>query len=164
MTNLYELTGQFLAVSKLADDPDMPETALEDTLEGITGEIDAKAQAILQVCTNMDADIEGFSNEIKRLTARKQVLVNRKERLREYLRTNMEITGIDKIECPLFVISLRKATPMVDVVEESLIPKKYIKTVTTTSPIKKAILDDLKAGKDIPGCRIGYSIRSLQVK
>ena len=53
MTTLYDMTGQYLALAELADDPNMPEDALTDSLEGIEGEIEVKAQALLQVVAGM---------------------------------------------------------------------------------------------------------------
>jgi len=164
MTTLYEMAGRFLTVAELADDPNMPEDALTDTLEGIEGEIQDKAQALLQVCANMDGDIGAIDHEIKRLNERKTIISNRKQRLRDYLFDNMTATGIDKISCPLFNITLSKARPMVIVNHESLIPAKYIKTTTTTAPIKAEILKALKAGEAVPGCALGESKRALLIK
>ena len=163
MTTLYELTGQFLAVSEMADDPKMVD-AVADTLDGIEGEIQDKAQAIVQVQANMHGDMDAIDCEIKRLQARKQIISNRVQRLKDYLLINMVSTGISKIECPLFSITLPKARPMVDVVEESLIPEKYIKTTVSTVPVKAEILKALKAGEDVPGCRLGESKRSIKIK
>ena len=94
MTKLYELTGQYLALSELADDPDMPAQALQDSLEGLEGEIEMKAQALLQVTAGMKGDIYSIEEEIKRLQDRKRVIENRRQSLRDYLQRNMEATGI----------------------------------------------------------------------
>ena len=163
MTTLYEMTGQYLALAELADDPDMPEDALTDSLEGIEGEIEVKAQALLQVVAGMEGDTGAIDNEINRLQARKQVIQNRADRLRLYLHENMVISGINKISCTLFQITLTKARPMVVVNDVSLIPDKFIKTTTTKAPIKKDILAALKKG-NVPGCALGESKRSLKVK
>ena len=164
MTTLYDMTGRYLAVAELADDPDMPEDALTDTLEGIEGEIEDKAQALLQVVAGMEGDTGAIDNEIKRLQGRKKVIQNRADRLRQYLHDNMVISGINKISCTLFQITLTKARPMVVVQDVDLIPEKYIKTTTTKAPIKKDILSALKSGDDIAGCLLGESKRSLLVK
>ena len=164
MPKLYDLVGQYLALAELADDPDMPEDALTDSLEGITGEIEVKAEALLQVVAGMEGDTTAIDNEIKRLQARKAVITNRAASLKEYLRTNMEQSGIDKISCPLFQITLAKARPMLVVNNEAEIPEKYIKTVTTSAPVKADILKALKAGESVPGCALGESKRGLLIK
>lgn len=162
MTKLYELAGQYRALAELADDPDMPAQALADSLEGLEGEIEVKAEALLQVVAGLDGDTGAIDAEIRRLQHRKQVIANRAQRLREYLRENMEATGIDKIECPLFKITLTKPRPMAVINDESQIPDRYIKTIRT--PNKTAILADLKTGKQVPGCALGETKRGLLVK
>ena len=164
MTTLYDLAGQYLALSELADDPNMPADALTDTLDGIEGEIEIKAEGILQVSVGLNSDIAAIDSEIKRLQSRKQVIQNRDNRLKEYLRTNMLETGINKISCPLFQITLAKDRPIVVVDDETLIPEKFIKTTVTKAPIKAEILTALKAGEVVPGCCLGESVRSLMIK
>ena len=164
MTTLYDMTGQYLALAELADDPDMPEDALTDSLEGIEGEIEVKAQALLQVVAGMEGDTGAIDRELERLKGRKQVIQNRANRLRQYLFDNMVISGIDKISCPLFQITLAKARPVVVVNEVKAIPDKFIKTTLTKAPMKKEILAALKAGEGVSGCVLGESKRSLRIK
>jgi hypothetical protein len=164
VTKLYELTGSYLALAELADDPNMPEDALTDSLEGLEGEIEIKAQALLQVVSGLEGDTGAIDAEIKRLQARKGVINNRALSLRNYLKDNMAQTGINKISCPLFQITLSKARPMVAITDSLAIPDKYIRTLTQKQPMKKEILDALKAGESIPGCELGESARGLLVK
>ena len=164
MTSLYELSGQYLALSELADDPNMPPEALQDSLEGLEGAIEVKAQALLQVVAGMEGDTGAIDAEIKRLQTRKSVITNRANRLRQYLFENMQATGISKISCPLFAITLAKGRPMVEVIDAELIPDNYIKTTVTKSPIKADILKALKAGESVPGCALGESKQSLRIR
>ena len=164
MTSLYELTGQYLALAEMADDPNMPPEVLTDSLEGLEGAIEVKAQAVLQVVAGMEGDTGAIDAELKRLQARKQVITNRANRLRQYLFDNMVATGISKISCPLFAITLAKGRPMVEVIDAELIPDQYIKTTVTKAPVKAEILAALKAGEFVPGCRLGESKQSLRIK
>ena len=164
MTKLYELAGQYLALAELADDPELPPGVLADSLEGLEGEIEAKAQALLQVVAGMDGDTGAIDTEIKRLQLRKSVIQNRADSLRAYLQFNMEQTGISKISCPLFQITLAKGRPMVVVTNESLIPGAFTNTTTTVRPVKSLILAALKDGEDVPGCVLGESKQSLRIK
>ena len=164
MSKLYEIANQYLALSELADDPDFPVEAIADTLESIEGELEVKAEALLQVVTNLEGDTGKIDVEIKRLQARKQVIQNRADSLREYLRQNMIRTGIEKISCPLFSITLAKGRPMVIVDDLALVPERYIKTTVTIAPVKDDILKALKAGEVVPGCVLGESKRALLIK
>ena len=40
MSTLYQLTDDYLTLLEMAEDPDMDEQALMDTMEGIEGEIE----------------------------------------------------------------------------------------------------------------------------
>jgi len=164
MTALYQLANDYIALSQLADDPDLPPQVLADSLEGLEGDIEIKAQALLQVVAGWEADAGAVDTEIKRLQARKATLTNRAESLRTYLHDNMLRSGIDKISCPLFSITLSKARPMVVIDDLALVPERFIKTTVTIAPVQADILAALKAGEVVPGCTLGESRRALLIK
>lgn len=161
---LYQMTGRLLALAQLLDDPDVPDEAIRDTIEGIEGEIEVKAEGLLKFVANLDGDLSSIDSEIRRLQARKKVLSNRKEGLREYLRMNMEVTGISRIECSLFLISLAAGRDVVLINQEDELPEKFIVKTTTTRPDKKRILEALMAGEEVPGASLGKSKTSLRIK
>jgi len=164
MAHLYEMTGQLIGLQRLIEDGEMDEQTLADTLDGLQGDIKVKAEGLLMYVANIGSDVDSIDNEIKRLTARKRVMVNHQNALREYLRYNMDVGGIQKIECPLFTITLKKPAPMVVIDDESALPEKYIMTVVTKSPVKADIMKALKAGKDVPGAHLGESQPGLMIK
>ena len=49
MSTLYELTADWLALMEMAEDPDIEEDVFMDTLEGIEGEIEIKADGYAKV-------------------------------------------------------------------------------------------------------------------
>ena len=75
-----------------------------------------------------------------------------------YLKLNMEQAGIDKIECPLFQITIRKNPPSVDVFDDKQIPAEYWVTPEPKPPvaaISKTLLSNaIKAGAEVPGARL----------
>jgi hypothetical protein len=167
MTTLYTLTGQMIGLHNLMEDGLMDADTLQDTLDGLTGELEQKAESLLGYVANVGSDVSAIDVEIKRLQARKQVMINRQDSLREYLRMNMEVSGTNKITCPLFSITLRKPTQMVDVVERSLLPDEYLlpaKPIPELQPDKRKILATLKAEVDVPGCRLMDGKRGLLIK
>ena len=165
MTKLYELTNSVIGLRMMVDDEAIDEQSFLDTLEAIEGEIEVKAENLLKFERELLADVDALDTEIKRLTMRKNTIKNRTDALREYLRTNMERMEIEKIACPFFVITLRKASPVLVVEDEGAIPAKYFVTIPATQRLdKKATLDALKAGEQIPGALIGESKRSLLIK
>jgi hypothetical protein len=152
MPTLYELTEQVRGVQRLFDADQIDEQALQDTLDGLEGDLSAKAEGLLSYVANLKAEETALDTEIKRLQGKKKSKANQQTRLRNYLRDNMEISGITKIDCPLFSITLRKPGTKVEVFEPEKIPGIY--NVTTITPDKKLIADAIKRGKHIPGCRL----------
>lgn len=163
MTKLYELTEQFKELAKLADCEEMKE-ALTDTLEGLEGEFQEKAQAITSMVLNMDSDTSAIDEEIKRLTARKKTIQNRQQSMKDYLRVNMERCEISKITCPLFTITCAKGREIVHIDNEKEIPDDFLTVNTVISPDKKAIEAKLKEGVSVPGAHLEISKSSIRIK
>ena len=162
---LYELTEQHKALEALAENSDEDITqALADTFEALEGEFEEKALSLIYVANNMDADIDALDAEIQRLERRKKVFVTRKESLRDYLRFNMESSGITKIDCPLFTITLRKPSKIALINDIDMLPTDYISIKTSITPVKAAILKALKSGELVPGAELGESKASLIIK
>lgn len=159
---LYELSEQYQQLQDLSADDEGMEIAIRDTLEGITGEFREKAVNLVKFTQNMDADIESLDAEIKRLQSRKKAMTNKKQALREYLRENMERTGISKIECPLFTITCSKGAEAVEIDDGTELPDEYIKTEYT---VRRAELKSaLKAGEHIDGARLVPGKSSIRIK
>lgn len=165
MTALYEISKQYQELAALADagDEDLA-VALRDTMEGIEGEFQEKGKALAMVTLNMDGDIEAIKTQIARLTERKKVMENRQASLKEYLRTNMERTGINKIIHPLFTITLGKGKPIVIIDEESKIPDEYMNTTVTNTPMKAEIAKAIKEGKTVAGAHSETGKSSISIK
>jgi len=148
----------------LSESDDLPEGALADTFEALEGEFNAKAVSVVHVIANMGSDVDAVDAQIKRLTARKAALSNRRESIREYLRSNMEASGVSKIDHPLFNITLAKGRAVVFIEDETLIPDDLVDVSVISKPDKREILKLLKAGDDVPGARIEESKTSLRIK
>lgn len=164
MSRLYEITERYKELEQVAESDDMA-LALKDTFEAIEGEFEEKAVALIKVVRNTDSDIDQVDAEIKRLQDRKRVLVNAKESMKEYLRSNMEATGIKKIECPIFKITHRVGAEILVIEDEGLIPEDYmIVPDPIIKPDKKRLLSDLKEGKTIPGVHKERGKSSILIK
>lgn len=163
MTKLYEISEQFKELQALADDESMAE-AVADTLEGIQGEFDDKAKAISSMVLNMDGDIEPIDSAIARLQARKKVIQNKQESLKNYLRENMTRCDIKKIACPLFTVTLVQGREIAFIDNEEALPDDYLSVKTTISPDKAAITKALKEGVEIPGAHLERAKSSVRIK
>lgn len=159
MPKLYDMTSAY----KQLQDEDMPEDQLIDCLESIEGAIQEKGANIVSLIQNWQSDADAISAEIKRLQDMKKAVVNRQEKLKEYLRYNMVETGITKIEHPLFNISIRKAAQKVEVLDANLLPDEFVNVKVETKPDLNAIKKALKDG-DVDGARLTDGTPSLTIK
>lgn len=161
MTALHELTGQLL---EIANNDDLPPDAIRDTLEAMQGSIQEKALSLANWALDMDGDIGKIDAEIERLKSRKTAIANRRESLNEYLRANMLATGIKKIQCPLFTITIVDGRESVAISDESQIPDEFMRVKTDISPDKSAIAKAIKDGIDIPGASLQRGQPSIRIK
>lgn len=165
MTALYTITEQFKELAALAEsaDEDMA-IVLRDTMEGIEGEFQEKGKAIAMVTLNIDGDLEAIQSQIDRLTERKRIITNRKESLKEYLRTNMDASGITKITHPLFTITCGKGKPIVVIDDEKAIPDEFVNVKVTSAPDKAMIAKAIKEGAEVPGVHTEIGKSSISIK
>lgn len=157
---LYELTADL----KEIESSDIDGQALIDTLEAVQGEFNDKAVAILKVVENLNGDTSVLDAEIKRLQERKKVILNKQKSMRDYLLHNMQASGIEKIQCPLFTASLRKGVESVQIDDESLLPDEFVKVEVVTKADKNAIKAKLKAGEEIPGASLVRGETTIVIK
>lgn len=158
MTQLYKLTEKYQSIQSMDFDPQV----INDTLEAIEGDIQAKAENIGFVNANMSAKIDAIDTEIKRLQSIKKVEQNKQGALKDYLRHNMSVCEIKKIECDLFTITLRKPSEVVVIDDDQEVPQDYWKVVKSVdkSLIKKA----LKEGNQVKGARLSEGKAGLMIK
>jgi hypothetical protein len=161
MTSLYQISQEYQAVTELED---VDAQTLADTLEALAGEFDNKAVALIQHTFNVNSDVEAIDREIHRLKSMKAQKEAFVERLREYLKENMQRCGIPKIAHPLFTITLIKPRKMVKIVDEKLIPDEYVEVEVVSKPKKKELLESLKGGATIPGVELTDSEPGLMIK
>jgi hypothetical protein len=162
MSSLRELSTDLRAINDMANDPDIAPEMLIDTIEGLEGMFEEKAIRVVHVVANNESDISEIDEEIKRLQGKKKIMVNAKDRLKEYLRFNMEASGVTKITSPLFNITLAKGSDSVQIDDETLLPDDYVKMAII--PDKTLIGKAIKDGYNVPGASLSTGNASIRIK
>lgn len=69
--------------------------------------------------------------------------------------------GIQKIDCPLFRISIAKNPPSVEIYDERQVPVQYMTDPPPPPPQidKKLIVQAIKDGFEVPGARLTQGVR-----
>jgi len=150
---LYELANQYQALRILADSGDLPPEVIRDTLEGLTGDIQEKAVNVAKFTLDLEAGADAIEAAAKAMTERARRVRKRAESIRSYLLFNMQAAQITKVECPEFVLAVRKNPAAVVISDESQLPAEYLTQPEPPAPKpdKKAIKEALQAGREVPG-------------
>lgn len=122
---LYEITGEILELLMMAEDSDLDQKIIQDTMEGLDFEFEEKAEAYAKIIKTMEMDITGLDAEIQRMTKKKATIKNNIDRLKRSLEGAMIATGKRKFKTPLFGFGIQKNTPSLNVLDESKIPKEF---------------------------------------
>lgn len=153
---LYEISNNYLQALDFLTDPelDLPIEAINDTLEGLSWELEEKAVNVTKFLRNMEASAEAIKQAEEAMAKRRKVLENRAKWLKDYLKANMERTGISKIECPFFKLSVQKNPDSVNILDEDAIPEQFKEQVISWKISKTAIKDAIKVGQTVPGAEL----------
>lgn len=156
MAALYELAHDYRTAAERLADLDLDEQTLTDTLEGLSGELEVKATNTAMLIRNIEASAIAIKEAESQMAARRKALENRAARIKDYLLANMMVAGIQKIECPYFKLAVRDNPPAVEVYEPGLIPAAFMTQAPPPPPSidKAAIKEAIKAGQDVPGCKL----------
>ncbi|AAY93053.2 hypothetical protein D3X12_24285 [Pseudomonas protegens] len=149
MTELYALTGQMAELAALADtDDEGLRQAIQDTMDGIKGEFEVKADSIVMLRRNIEGDIDAIDKEVDRLNELKRIKKNTVDQISDYLRRNMEAADIKSIKRPLFTITLALSPEKVIVDDEKAVPDEFVSLKSVITPDKKTIAVRLKEIRD----------------
>ena len=153
---LYTLADEYLADLDALSDLDMPPEVLNDTLEGMRGDLETKATNVAMFVRNLESMAEQIKEAERTMALRRKAMEQRSEHIREYLLSNMERTGISKIESPWFAITIKRNPASVVIDAAGQVPERFYVYPPAPEPYpdKKALAAALKAGEEITGCHL----------
>jgi len=163
MSTLYELTNDWIQLLHMLEDG-ADEEVINDTLEGLDYEIEAKADGYAKVIRALEADAAAYKTEIDRMTDRKRTIENNIDRMKKNLQATMELTGKTKFKTDLFSFNVQNNAPSVVIDAENVndIPIEYL-VIQEPKVDKKKIAADIKAGVDLHFAHLEQS-RSLRIR
>jgi Siphovirus Gp157 len=151
-----------LRLRLLEIEPDIDESTLNDTLEGLTDLHEAVGEIVRSALVD-EAMVAGLKGRMGELKDRLVRFEHRAWQKRDLARGVMAECGIKKVSAPDFTLSLRPANPGVIVTDETTIPQNY----WVPQPAKldrRAILDNLKRGEIVAGAELSNPQLSLTVR
>ena len=162
---LYTIADQYLQDIQKLQNMDLDEQTFADTLESLSGDLEVKATNVAMFVRNLEASAESIKAAEKQMAERRKAIEAKAEQIRNYLKDNMARTGITKIDCPYFALSLRNSPPAVEVINADEIPAQYFDIPEPPAPVlnKNRLKDDLKNGVIVEGARLTQG-SYLQIK
>lgn len=161
MKSMYEISREALEIASLLEEGELtPE--LESQLAISQKDLQNKAVNYGYVIKSFEIDISAIDEEIKRLQDLKKAKTNACERLKDTVKSAMEIYGIQKVETPTMKLSFRKSSP-VEIINESQIGVEFKDFKTSISINKTRIKKAIEKGETVYGAVIKANF-NLQVK
>ncbi len=159
MKKLYEIAQEFKQVEEFLESILNSETSkdeevfnvLSEKLNEIELDFETKVENIFYILKDLQSEDDVLTNEIKRLTERRRVVLNEAIWLKEYLKKSMIQVGRNSLKTPLMSVHLRNKPDDLKILNELEIPSEFFEHKIT---LKK---DELKRYvKANPDC--GYAV------
>lgn len=144
---LYTLTNDYQRALDNAIEGEEPKE-----LEDIKDSFEKKCIAVAKYIKNKEAECNAIEEAAHAMAERAKKAANRISSLTEYLRFNIEKSGLaDPISCPEFEIKICKNPSSLIIFDSALIPDMY-KIIEEHIMINKALLKyDIKNGFEVEG-------------
>lgn len=165
---LYAVADEYMvALNRLAE-LDLDPQTVADTLESLSGDLEAKATNVGLYIRNIGALVAGMKDAEASMKARREKAEKHVENLSAYLKANMERTGVTKIEGPMLALQIKKNPPAVVIDAPDLVPAFFWKLPPPPPPPvrgidKAAIKAAIAEGEEVPGARLVQGTR-LEIK
>lgn len=164
---LWELTEQGSKLDEMIENSINWETGevnenydkLTDLKDEINAMVVSKGKDLIYVLRKQDNYAEAIDEEIKRLQALKKSYAKKKENLSNYIKMCMIANNIKAIETPVGKLSVVNNAESVEIYDESLIDKKFIKTKIEETISKTDIKNAIKNGEEVQGARLVRNTR-----
>lgn len=155
---LYEIASEYRALLSLLENSEEDEIDSDSfrlAIDALTGDFTAKATNIGCLIREMTAESQAVAETVKNLHDRKQRLDKRANWLRDYLRNQMQTTGIASAKDARISVTLKNNPPSVHIESPESLPLSYCRVIPEFhQPDKTAIKTALKSGINIPGCSL----------
>ena len=132
-----------------AEDPQIDEQTLADTVEGLT-DVHEILAAIVRAALADEALANGLKTRVAEMEERLQRLRDCAAKRRQIVKEVMLQLELKKITAPDFTVSIRPGMPALQVLDEKVVPSIYWQPVEPR--LKRAeLLSELKQGSEIEG-------------
>ena len=145
-----------------AEDPQIDERTLADTVEGLT-DVHEILAAIVRAALADEALVNGLKGRIAQMQDRLDRLQECAGKRRQIAKEVMIELDIKKITAPDFTVSIRPGMPSLLVIDEKAVPSIYWQPVAPKLK-RQELLSELKQGSEITGVTLSNPEPVLSVR
>ena len=145
-----------------AEDPQIDEQTLADTIEGLT-DVHEILAAIVRAALADEALANGLKGRIAEMQDRLERLQDCAKKRRHIVKEVMIELEIRKIAAPDFTVSIRPGIPSLLVIDEQAVPSIYWQPVAPRLK-RQELLNELKQGSEITGVTLANPDPVLSVR
>ncbi len=145
-----------------AEDPNLDEQTLADTVEGLTN-LHEILGAVIRAALADEALASGLKGRIAEMEDRLARLQDRAAKRRQIAKEVMTELDIKKLEAPDFTASLRPGFPSLVVINENEIPSIYWEPRDPKLD-RATLISDLKHGREVGGATLSNPEPVLSVR
>jgi hypothetical protein len=145
-----------------AEDPQIDEQTLADTVEGLT-DLHEIVTAIIRSALTDEALVTGLKCRIADMQGRLDRLQDRASKRRQIAKDVMVELDLKKITAPDFTVSIRPGTPALLMLDEAAVPSIYWEPREPRLN-RQELLSELKEGAEIEGVALSNPEPVLSVR
>lgn len=149
---LDAMTAQADADGVLPDD-------LCEALNQLEGTFEAKTVNVASYVKSLEAEAHAIAEVKKTMERRMTSLSNQALRLRDYLKAEMERTGIVNVNHPWLTVRVQSNPSSVIIDDAIELPERFKESMTNVRLLKTEIAQALKSGQSVPGAHLEQSTR-----
>lgn len=149
---LDAMTAQADADGVLPDD-------LREALNQLEGTFEAKTINVASYVKSLEAEANAIAEVKKTMERRMNALSNQALRLRDYLKMEMEKTGILNVNHPWLTVRVQANPPSVIIDDAVELPEHFKEQIANVRLLKNEISQALKSGQAVPGAHLANSTR-----
>jgi superfamily II RNA helicase len=164
MSSIYELTGDYMRLCEIADDPecsDFEEDIIKMFLD-TEERFEKKCENYAKLIKNIAGEQMALKGEEDRLREKRKTLENREKFLKKTIEKNMLVLDKKKFKTTLFSFNIQKNPPSCEIINPKDIPEEYVVPQEVVFD-KRGIIEKLKAGEEVSGAILTRS-ESLRIR
>ena len=164
MNELFHIAQQYQEVYDMLTDPEVDEEVVNDTLEGLMGEIEVHAAGFVPVIERIDMEQKACKQHKDEWAAAERVRKNRKERFLNMIKETMIALGINEINAGDVTFKLQNAGGVLPVIMDAdkTVPESFTKiTIETDNALIRKALEN---GEELDFAHFGERGKVLKMK